>query len=83
MIMRLLDPSFGKISFEGQDITKMSQSRLRPLRRDLQMIFQDPYSSLNPRKTVGAIVGPRSGCGTSRPSRASRRPSRRSWNSSA
>ncbi|NVI91889.1 ABC transporter ATP-binding protein [Actinomadura sp. BRA 177] len=57
MIMRLLDPSFGKISFEGQDITKMSQSRLRPLRRDLQMIFQDPYSSLNPRKTVGAIVG--------------------------
>lgn len=57
MIMRLLDPSFGKITFEGQDITKMSQRRLRPLRRDLQMIFQDPYSSLNPRKTVGAIVG--------------------------
>ncbi|WP_371946721.1 ABC transporter ATP-binding protein [Actinomadura monticuli] len=57
MIMRLLDPSFGKITFEGQDITTMSQSRLRPLRRDLQMIFQDPYSSLNPRKTVGAIVG--------------------------
>ncbi len=57
MIMRLLDPSFGKITFEGQDITKMSQGRLRPLRRDFQMIFQDPYSSLNPRKTVGAIVG--------------------------
>lgn len=57
MIMRLLDPSFGKITFEGQDITKMSQGRLRPLRRDIQMIFQDPYSSLNPRKTVGAIVG--------------------------
>nr|WP_308198525.1 ABC transporter ATP-binding protein [Actinomadura terrae] len=57
MIMRLLDPSFGKITFEGEDITKMSQGRLRPLRRDLQMIFQDPYSSLNPRKTVGAIVG--------------------------
>ncbi|MFA1547192.1 ABC transporter ATP-binding protein [Actinomadura chokoriensis] len=57
MIMRLLDPSFGKITFEGHDITKMSQGRLRPLRRDLQMIFQDPYSSLNPRKTVGAIVG--------------------------
>ncbi len=57
MIMRLLDPSFGKITFEGQDITKMSQGRLRPLRRDLQMIFQDPYSSLNPRKTVGSIVG--------------------------
>ncbi|KAB2379643.1 ABC transporter ATP-binding protein [Actinomadura montaniterrae] len=57
MIMRLLDPSFGKITFEGEDITRMSQGRLRPLRRDLQMIFQDPYSSLNPRKTVGAIVG--------------------------
>ncbi|MFI6748226.1 ABC transporter ATP-binding protein [Actinomadura luteofluorescens] len=57
MIMRLLDPSFGKITFEGQDITTMSQGKLRPLRRDLQMIFQDPYSSLNPRKTVGAIVG--------------------------
>jgi peptide/nickel transport system ATP-binding protein/oligopeptide transport system ATP-binding protein len=57
MIMRLLDPSFGKITFEGQDITKMPQRRLRPFRRDLQMIFQDPYSSLNPRKTVGAIVG--------------------------
>lgn len=57
MIMRLLDPSFGKITFEGQDITSMSQGRLRPLRRDIQMIFQDPYSSLNPRKTVGAIVG--------------------------
>ncbi len=57
MIMRLLDPSFGKITFEGEDITTMSQGRLRPLRRDLQMIFQDPYSSLNPRKTVGAIVG--------------------------
>ncbi|MGK5554078.1 ABC transporter ATP-binding protein [Actinomadura kijaniata] len=57
MIMRLLDPSFGKITFEGEDITRMSQSRLRPLRRDIQMIFQDPYSSLNPRQTVGAIVG--------------------------
>ncbi|TDC62841.1 dipeptide ABC transporter ATP-binding protein [Actinomadura sp. GC306] len=57
MIMRLLDPSFGKITFDGRDITRMSQGRLRPLRRDLQMIFQDPYSSLNPRKTVGSIVG--------------------------
>ncbi|MFC5754424.1 ABC transporter ATP-binding protein [Actinomadura rugatobispora] len=57
MIMRLLDPSFGSISFEGQDITRLSQKRMRPLRRDLQMIFQDPYSSLNPRQTVGSIVG--------------------------
>ncbi|GLW64958.1 hypothetical protein Arub01_32020 [Actinomadura rubrobrunea] len=57
MIMRLLEPSFGKIVFEGHDITHMSQRQLRPLRRDLQMIFQDPYSSLNPRQTVGAIIG--------------------------
>ncbi|HEX2314302.1 MAG TPA: ABC transporter ATP-binding protein [Thermomonospora sp.] len=57
MIMRLLEPSFGRIVFEGHDITHLSQARMRPLRRDLQMIFQDPYSSLNPRQTVGAIVG--------------------------
>jgi peptide/nickel transport system ATP-binding protein/oligopeptide transport system ATP-binding protein len=57
MVMRLLDSTSGSIRFEGQDITKMSQARLRPLRRDIQMIFQDPYSSLNPRKTVGSIVG--------------------------
>ncbi|MFF5259600.1 ABC transporter ATP-binding protein [Actinomadura viridis] len=57
MIMRLLDPSFGKITFEGRDITRLPQKRMRPLRRDIQMIFQDPYSSLNPRQTVGAIVG--------------------------
>ena len=57
MIMRLLDPSFGTITFDGHDITSMSQKRMRPLRRDIQMIFQDPYSSLNPRQTVGAIVG--------------------------
>ncbi|WP_153540770.1 ABC transporter ATP-binding protein [Actinomadura macrotermitis] len=57
MIMRLLDSSFGKITFEGRDITGLSQGQMRPLRRDLQMIFQDPYSSLNPRQTVGAIIG--------------------------
>ncbi|WP_143590413.1 ABC transporter ATP-binding protein [Thermoactinospora rubra] len=57
LVTRLLEPTGGKIVFEGQDITHMSQSRLRPLRRDMQMIFQDPYSSLNPRHTVGAIVG--------------------------
>ncbi|GAA2730921.1 dipeptide ABC transporter ATP-binding protein [Actinocorallia aurantiaca] len=57
MIMRLLDPSSGSIRFEGQELTDLSQRRMRPLRRDIQMIFQDPYSSLNPRKTVGSIVG--------------------------
>ncbi|WP_211212861.1 ABC transporter ATP-binding protein [Nonomuraea coxensis] len=57
LVTRLLEPTGGKVVFEGQDITHMSQGRLRPLRRDMQMIFQDPYSSLNPRHTVGAIVG--------------------------
>ncbi|GAA1304628.1 hypothetical protein Psi02_43820 [Planotetraspora silvatica] len=57
LITRLIEPTGGKIRFEGNDITHMSQGRMRPLRRDVQMIFQDPYSSLNPRHTVGAIVG--------------------------
>ncbi|MCE7009419.1 dipeptide ABC transporter ATP-binding protein [Kibdelosporangium philippinense] len=57
LLTRLLEPTAGKIVFEGEDITHMSQGKLRPLRRDVQMIFQDPYSSLNPRHTVGAIVG--------------------------
>ena len=57
LVTRLLEPTAGKVLFEGRDITHMSQGRLRPLRRDMQMIFQDPYSSLNPRHTVGAIVG--------------------------
>jgi peptide/nickel transport system ATP-binding protein/oligopeptide transport system ATP-binding protein len=57
MIMRLLQPTSGKIVFEGRDITHLSQGALRPLRRDIQMIFQDPYSSLNPRQTVGTIIG--------------------------
>ncbi|MFF5205491.1 ABC transporter ATP-binding protein [Streptosporangium sp. NPDC000396] len=57
LVTRLLEPTGGKLVFEGQDITHMSQGRLRPLRRDMQMIFQDPFSSLNPRHTVGTIVG--------------------------
>ena len=57
LILRLLDPTSGTIRFEGRDISKLSQGELRPLRREMQMIFQDPYSSLNPRKTVGQIVG--------------------------
>ncbi|MEV4178179.1 dipeptide ABC transporter ATP-binding protein [Nonomuraea sp. NPDC049709] len=57
LVTRLLEPTGGEVVFEGQDISHMSQGRLRPLRRDMQMIFQDPYSSLNPRHTVGAIVG--------------------------
>jgi peptide/nickel transport system ATP-binding protein len=57
LLTRLLEPTAGTIEFEGKDITHMSPSEMRPLRRDVQMIFQDPYSSLNPRHTVGGIVG--------------------------
>ncbi|HEX5556059.1 MAG TPA: oligopeptide/dipeptide ABC transporter ATP-binding protein [Gaiellales bacterium] len=55
-IMRLLDPSSGRIVFRGADITKLSRAQMRPFRRELMMIFQDPYASLNPRKRVGFIV---------------------------
>jgi peptide/nickel transport system ATP-binding protein len=57
LLTRLLEPTGGQILFDGLDITHLSMGRMRPLRRDIQMIFQDPYSSLNPRQTVGAIVG--------------------------
>jgi len=57
LITRLAEPTGGRIVFEGHDITHIGQGAMRPLRRDMQMIFQDPYSSLNPRHTVGSIVG--------------------------
>jgi peptide/nickel transport system ATP-binding protein len=56
LITRLLEPTGGKVVFEGRDITHLSVGQMRPLRRDVQMIFQDPYSSLNPRHTVGSII---------------------------
>ena len=69
LLLRLHDPTQGKVFFDGRDITELSQTALRPLRRDMQIIFQDPYSSLNPRMTVEAtlaeplrvhrLVGPR------------------------
>ena len=57
VIMRLLDPTAGKITFEGRDISNLTRNEMRPVRREMMMIFQDPYASLNPRKRVGFIVG--------------------------
>jgi oligopeptide/dipeptide ABC transporter ATP-binding protein len=57
LITRLLPVTEGTIEFEGRDITNLKGDKLRQLRREIQMIFQDPYSSLNPRKRVGAIIG--------------------------
>jgi oligopeptide/dipeptide ABC transporter ATP-binding protein len=55
--MRLFDATEGTILFDGRDVTKIKGADLRELRRDMQMVFQDPYASLNPRKTVGSIIG--------------------------
>ena len=57
LLMRLLVPTSGEVRFEGEDITHLKGAALKAVRREMQMIFQDPYSSLNPRRTVGAIVG--------------------------
>jgi oligopeptide transport system ATP-binding protein len=56
-LVRLYDLTSGKIVFEGKDISSLSRRGMRPLRRELQIVFQDPYASLNPRKRVGSIVG--------------------------
>jgi ABC-type oligopeptide transport system ATPase subunit len=56
LMMRLLEPTAGTVRFEGTDITHLRGKKLKATRRGLQMIFQDPYSSLNPRKTVGATI---------------------------
>ncbi len=55
-ILRLVEPTSGEIAFEGRDLTKMSNRDLKPLRRDMQIIFQDPYASLNPRIPIGESV---------------------------
>ncbi len=57
LVTRLLEPTSGTISYNGSDITHWSRRRLRPLRREIQVVFQDPYASLNPRRRVGSIVG--------------------------
>ena len=56
-ILRLIEPTAGEIHFEGRDVTHLEGEPLRAMRRDMQIIFQDPFASLNPRHTVGAIVG--------------------------
>ena len=56
-VLRLLDPTDGQIRFRGKDITRASRGKMRPLRSEMQMVFQDPFASLNPRKRVGQIIG--------------------------
>ncbi|MBN6544200.1 ABC transporter ATP-binding protein, partial [Actinacidiphila bryophytorum] len=57
LITRLMEPTAGTISYRGQDISHADRKALAPIRSEIQMIFQDPYSSLNPRQTVGTIIG--------------------------
>jgi len=57
VMLKLIEPTSGKIWFEGRDISSLGRKELRALRREAQMIFQDPYASLNPRQTVGQIIG--------------------------
>src|SRR6476661_410811 len=56
-VLQLTRPTSGSVRFEGREIAGLSRRQMRPLRRQMQMIFQDPYASLNPRKRVGQIVG--------------------------
>ena len=56
VILRLIEPTDGKITFSGKDITHMDEDQMKPLRRRMQIVFQDPYESLNPRMTVGDII---------------------------
>src|SRR6266404_2757220 len=56
-LLKLLEPTAGRIKFSGEDITELDRDRMLPYRRQMQMIYQDPYASLNPRMTAGEIVG--------------------------
>jgi oligopeptide transport system ATP-binding protein len=56
-ILRLIEPTSGKVIFDGRDVTAMDRRALRAMRREMQIVFQDPYSSLNPRLTVGSMLG--------------------------
>ena len=55
-ILRLIEPTSGEVIFDGEDVCKKNKNELRLLRRDMQLIFQDPYASLDPRKTVSEII---------------------------
>jgi oligopeptide/dipeptide ABC transporter ATP-binding protein len=57
LVTRLIEPTGGTITYDGRDITRWSRSRLRAIRREIQIVFQDPYSSLNPRRRIGSIIG--------------------------
>ena len=56
-ILRLIEPTSGEVSFQGKNVTTLDKRSLRALRKEMQIIFQDPYASLNPRMTVGSIIG--------------------------
>ena len=56
-VLQLVQPTSGSVRFEGREIAGLSRRAMRPLRREMQMVFQDPYASLNPRKRIGQIVG--------------------------
>jgi ABC-type oligopeptide transport system ATPase subunit len=57
MILRLIDPTAGTVTFDGRDVFKLGKAEMRALRRDMQIVFQDPYGAFNPRMTVGGIIG--------------------------
>ena len=56
LVLRLIDPTVGRIIFDGRDVTALKERQLKPMRRNAQLIFQDPYASLNPRMTVSQIL---------------------------
>ena len=56
-ILRLIEPTSGEVTFQGRNVTTLDKRSLRALRKEMQIIFQDPYASLNPRMTVGSIIG--------------------------
>src|SRR2546428_6555290 len=56
-ILRLIEPTSGEVTFQGKNVTTLDKRSLRAMRKEMQIIFQDPYASLNPRMTVGSIIG--------------------------